>query len=487
MKRKIIMIIIALVLILPFNVKAGANDGYIDWYLERSIFAHQYRNGEDHITNLAWMTVGSMTAYCIEPGVLADKQSFYSSSKNIADTPLGNIDVAKLSLIGYYGYGYSDHSSTYYYMATQELIWRYMGVENVWWTDQKEGGNTFNIENEKNEIMRLVNRHYITPEFNFKNEYIIGDEIEANDMNNIIDEYEVKNGNVSINGNSLKINIESDNNTFTLKRKSNGITPTFYYKDGYQTIGVFKGTYDYEKTYEVKGIYGKITIEKLDNDTKTNKSISKIASLENAKYGLYDENKDLITTLNTNKDGVLTFSNLTRGNYYIKELEPSTGYTVDEKFYSIKLDSDNIVNVIKSYENIIKNKIVITKVLDDTDENKCTPEEGILFSVYDLDGNFVTKDVTDEKGNVIFNLNYGDYIIKQESTFDGVDVSDDINISVRKNNVTQNLAVVNHPIKEETYEIISTKPKINYLPKTGKKSILYTLIMLIVSICLLKY
>ena len=40
-------------------------------------------------------------------------------------------------------------------MAAQELIWRMVGVENAWWTDSKEGGNTFNIEYYKNEILKL--------------------------------------------------------------------------------------------------------------------------------------------------------------------------------------------------------------------------------------------------------------------------------------------------------------------------------------------
>ena len=76
-------------------------------------------------------------------------------------------------------------------MAAQELIWREMGVENVWWTDKKEGGNTLNIESYKSEIMNLVNKYEISPEFDFKDKYIVGDELSLNDKNNVLNGYEL--------------------------------------------------------------------------------------------------------------------------------------------------------------------------------------------------------------------------------------------------------------------------------------------------------
>ena len=482
MKKKIIAILIVAILIIPFNVKAGNMDSYVDWYLDKTVFAHQYKNGEDHITNLAWMTVDSETAYCIEPGILADKESYYSSTNNIYDTNLGGIDTKRLSLIGYYGYGYKDHSSRSYYMATQELIWRFMGVENVWWTDQREGGNTFNIENEKNEIMRLVNNHEVAPSFNIKDNYIVGDRISLNDNNNLLSEYELSNGDINIDQNTISLDIKEGNNTFTLRRKRNGRQPAYYYKSGYQTIGVFKGVYDFEKTYTINGTYGKVTVEKYDNDTKTKESVSKYASLEGASYNLYDSNYNVIKTLSTNENGSLIFDGLSKGTYYVQEVEASKGYTVSSKMHEIVLDTDNINVVINSYEDIIKNKILLIKVLDDINNGLCIPEEGIWFSVYDVDNNFITKGVTDDKGNLTFELNYGKYIIKQDNAPNNIDKVDDITINVSQDGITQNFALVNHPINEKTYKVFSTKKRNISLPKTGKHSILYILILLISSI-----
>lgn len=484
---KKILLLIVVTLFLPLKVYAANMDSYIDWTLDRSVFAHQYRGGEDHITNLAWITANGEVAYCIEPGVLGDKASYYSSTTNINETNLKGVDTNKLSLIGYYGYGYGNHVSREYYMATQELIWRFMGVDNVWWTDQKSGGNTFNIENEKNEIMRLVNSYEVAPSFNIKNEYIVSDNISLADANNILNEYELDSGNVNLSGNSINISIKNGDNKFTLRRKENGQSPMYFYKDGYQTIGSFKFAYSYKKTYTIKGVYGKIIVEKYDNETKSKEPISNKATLEGAEYALYINDNLKIASMKTNSNGTVTFYNLPKGTYYIQEISPSLGYTVSNKIHQVTLNSDNKVNVINSYEEIIKNKIVIIKVLDDKDENICIPEEGIWFSVYDTNNNFIKKGVTDEKGNLTLELNYGDYIIKQDNAPNGIDKVEDFNISVEENGVVQNMALVNHPIKKIKYDVISSNPKIEYLPNTGKHNLFYYIFILFISACYLVY
>ena len=73
-----------------------------------------------------------------------------------------------MELISYYGYGYPGHDSLKYYMATQELIWLYSD-DYVKWMDKYSTngtlGNQINIDNEKNEILRLVNNHNKLPSF----------------------------------------------------------------------------------------------------------------------------------------------------------------------------------------------------------------------------------------------------------------------------------------------------------------------------------
>lgn len=469
--KKIIALLVAVIFAIPISVKAGSFDSYVDWNLDRSVFAHQYRNGSDHITNLAMMSANGKVAYCIEPGITADKASYYSSTVNINDTTLKNVDVKKLSLIGYYGYGYNGHTSKEYYMAAQELIWRYMGVENVWWTDQKEGGNTFNIEPYKNEIMNLVNNYEVAPNFNFKKSYIVGDEVEVTDTNNVLAGYEViNNDNVSINGNSLKIKV-TENNNFTLRRKKNETAPIFYYKQGYQTVGTFEYAYDFSKDYSVPYEYGKIEVSKMDYDTKDNSSSSPEASLEGATYGLYDKDNNLIKTGETNEFGKVIFDGLIRGNYGVKEISPSKGYTIDKTTTKTFIGGSMKTFEVKSYEKIIRNKINIIKVLDNPWKNTCEKEEGVVFGIYNAKGVLIDKYKTDKDGTITLDLPYGTYILKQETSPDGVDKAPDKLIEVFEDGVVQNIVIVNHFSKKEDKVMTSVITSKKTLPNTSKENI----------------
>ncbi len=464
-KKKYTMLLklLVIMILIPFiKVKADSMDSYIDWNLDRTVFAHQYRDGTDHITNLAMITANGKIAYCIEPGVVADKGGTYNSTYDINDTNLKGKDVKRLSLIGYYGYGYKDHNSKEYYMATQELVWRLMGVENVWWTDSKYGGNVLDIESYKNEILSLVDSYEISPKFNFKDKYIVGDEITLKDVNNVLSEYEiVGNNNVSINGNSINIKIKKTDNNFTLRRKSNGQKPIFYYKSGYQTIGSFEYAYDYSSNYNVISEYGKIIVNKKDKDTNSKLPFSPFASLEGAEYTLYDLNGKTVGVGVTNKDGTVVFNNLVKGTYYVKETKASTGYTCDINSYQISVSSDKLQTVIDSYEKIIKNKIVITKVLEDKQNGTIIPEEGIEFGLYSEDGTLIGTYVTNDQGIIELTLPYGKYVLKQLTKKENISVAEDKKIEVIEEGQTQNITIVNHKLKNIVLQ---------ELPKTGKKS-----------------
>lgn len=476
MRKRLLTILFIMTIMLPFiKVKAAYMDSYIDWELDRGIFAHQYRNGEEHVTNLAMITANGIPAYCIEPGIVADKASYYSSTTNISDTNLGSIDTRRLSLIGHYGYGYYGRNSQEYYMATQELIWREMGVENVWWSDSKYGGIVFDIESYKRDILKSVDEYEIAPKFNFKDKYIVGDEISLRDINETVYNYDViGNDDVYIDNYNIVIKVKEGNNNFTLRRKQNGKNTKFYYKDGYQTIGSFEFPYDYEVNYNINHTYGKIIVDKFDKETKTKNPISKYATLEGAEYGLYDNAGNLLMKKKTDKNGMIVFDGLPKNNYMVKELSPSKGYLIDKSVNKTFVGTGTLEVTIKSYEDIIKNKVYITKVLDDVDNKMCIPEEGIKFYIYDEEGNFILETVTDENGNIMLELPYGKYILKQITTPDGVDKVEDRVIEVTSDGIVQNVALVNHKLPIEKIEV----PPIITLPNTGNNDILYLTLLI---------
>lgn len=459
MKKKIVVLLIVFWCFIS-HVQ-GLDKAHVDWELDKGTFAHQVRNGSEHVTNLAVMNADGVVAYCVEPGVLADKDSLYDVALDVSQTPLGSIDVKKISLIGYYGYGYHNHDDKKYYMAAQELIWRERGVEDVWWTDAKTEGNVINIDEYKNEIMSLVSHHETVPKFDFKNKYLVGDEVELQDKNSVLNGYYVvgDKSNVTINDNKVKIKVLEGDNTFTLARKKNGKVAKFYYKSGYQTIGSFEYAYDVEKTYKIDSVTGRIIVDKLDNDTKSKTSLSYLASLAGASYAIYDADDKLIEQKKTDAFGRIIFDGLPKGNYTIKELKSSNGYGVSETIHRTFLASSQIETTIKSYEAVIKNKIIITKVLEDNENGVCVFEPGILFHVYDETGKLYREVVTDENGVVSFELPFGNYVLKQITSPAGISKVNDTKIMVNKANETKKLVLVNKKIKTE-------KPVI--LPNTGK-------------------
>ncbi len=485
MKKVLYILVLVLSIMFPFKVLAGDSDSFVNWNLDKTIFAHQYRNNEDHITNLAMFDVNGVISYCIEPGIVADNESYYSSTTNISDTKLKNVDIKRLSLIGYYGYGYKDHTDKKYYMAAQELIWRLMGVSDVWWTDAKYNGNIINVDYYKNEILKLVDSYEVAPKINLKKTYIVGDEVILEDLNNSLNDFDVVgNNDVSISNNKIKINIKEKDNSFILRRKTNGKTTKFYYKDGYQTLGSFEYPYSFEKKYTTNYTYAKIIIDKKDYDTKSKKLSSKYASLEGAIYGLYDSNDKLIKTKKTDENGKIIFDRLSKGEYRVKEIKPSKGYTLSNSLTRVFINSYNLETTVNSYERIIKNKIVIIKMLDDIENDISIKEEGIKFNIYDIDGNLIKEEVTNIDGEIIVELPYGKYIIKQVSTLDGIDIVDNKEITIDENNITQNIVLINHRLpkeeKEEEKEEDNSEPIIikEELPNTGNNNLLYGILSL---------
>ena len=464
MKKKIILVLISLFSILPMKVIGLENDSYIDWNLDRTVFVHQYKDGKETIENLAMIAANGKTAYCIEPGVMADKASYYNSTTNIKDTPLNGKDIKKLTLIGYYGYGYDNHNTKEYYMASQELIWELMGVEDVWWTDAKYNGNILDIEGYKNEILKLVDNYEKAPMFNFLNKYIVGDEITVSDAYKVLEGYELEsdNKNISINGNDLTIKVSTDNR-FKLSRKQTGQSPIFYYKSGYQTIGSFEGAYEFSKEYNINHGYAKITLEKYDYDTKSKTPFIKEATLEGATYGLYDVNKNLLLSKTTDKEGKIVFDNLEKGIYSVIEIKPSYGYSIDTYDRQTYVDSKRQEVVLESYEKIIRNRLTVSKFYDTEENDILIPEENIEFGIYDEKNNLYGKYKTNRDGNFFVELPFGTYTLKQLTTKEGINKVEDRIIVVNESNKSHKLILVNKKIKEEIIEepeeIIPEEPK----------------------------
>lgn len=215
-----------------------------------------------------------------------------------------------------------------------------------------------------------------------------------------------------------------------------------------ENIGVIEN----EKTYEISvlntRVKGSVTISK--EDSKTGKQPQGEATLEGAVYGLYARtpildpaddsiiyNTDVkVGELVTNKEANATLDNLYLGEYYIKEIKPSNGYTLDTNKYNFDLlyEGQNVNIVTKKQtvkERVISQPFQIIKISSD-DAGETELLESVEFTIKsqkdiekfgswekapiakNADGKTTKVLVTDDKGYAISDrLPYGTYIVRE--------------------------------------------------------------------------
>ena len=89
----------------------------------------------------------------------------------------------------------------------------------------------------------------------------------------------------------------------------------------------------------------KIIIEKKDKDTKK--------SLKNAKFEIFDKDKKLIKTAQTDDKGKITLEQLLPGTYYIKEVKAPEGYVLNSEMKKVELKMQEQALVKINNEKII--------------------------------------------------------------------------------------------------------------------------------------
>lgn len=147
-------------------------------------------------------------------------------------------------------------------------------------------------------------------------------------------------------------------------------------------IGVVENGKIYEITISNTRVKGTVSISK--EDTKTGKQPQGEATLEGAIYGVYARspiydpadnsmiyNTDVkVGELKTNAEANATMTNMYLGQYYLKEISPSKGYTLDTTKYDFDLTYENQnVNVVTKKltvkERVISQAFEIIKISSD--------------------------------------------------------------------------------------------------------------------------
>ncbi len=379
------------------------------------------------------------TTYCIEPGTHITTLD-YKEMGGLTTSPYSEAVNKKMQLIGYYGYDYPTHKTLRYRMATQALIWELTGNGKVeYWTEPSGYGDFIDISKEKNEINKLVNSHYDMPSFvNEEKSTTIGNLVTFTDSNNLLSNYEImenSNYTASIDGNTLKVTPKKVGNiAVTLKRKQYVSTNTTLYA-GIDEISQKMGYFglDEEITFQVtiKSTGGKVTVEKLDKD---NLSITPQgdATLKGAIYGIYDNDDNKITEISIGNNSKVTSPNLPKlGKYYLQEIKPSKGYTLDKQKYYFEITDENLYPSIKVYEKVIEKKIEFYKVINNGKTGILTSEPNVTFEFYLKSSNkLVATKTTDKDGHLTLTLPFGTYVVKQTSTTPGFEKVKDFEIVI---------------------------------------------------------
>lgn len=429
MKKILFFIIIMLFAIAKVNVKASEvtlvkeriDDVYCYYYDDnfgkyRFFYVDKYLLGENY-------------GYCIQLGKKIEG-NIYSYTTSFDDANISNSDLEYIKLVSYYGYDYPGHKTDKYYIATQELIWSRLSNVQMKWVVNLDPNDLFEIQNEKDVILNLVSNHYTKPSFDNNTVDIVkGEKITLTDTNNVISNYKSDSNYIKINGNSITIDGNIDVDKVTLTKNVTTDKVFLLYTNGNSQKMMSSGKVEpVTSKINLNILSGSVTIHKKDIETGDNPQGD--GSLKGAKYNLYDSSGILKGTFITGKKEKI--DNLSPGKYYLKEIEPSIGYQLDDNIYNIIIEKDNLDIEVTVYEKIIKRRVDIFKSYASSDTGLLTPEEGVVFEVYNKDNILIDSLVTDKDGFTSIYLPYGFYTLKQITSSEGYEKIEDYHIIINE-------------------------------------------------------
>ncbi|MBQ7790403.1 MAG: Cys-Gln thioester bond-forming surface protein [Bacilli bacterium] len=415
--------------------------------------------------------------YCLQPYTDIDNNlPYYEVARDDYAKVLNMTEEQwdRISLLSYYGYQYNengyDHSSNKWYAITQVMIWRTTNPESdIYFTDKLNGSRINSYNDEIAEMERLVSEHYKTPSFENNLSLPLGSSMTLTDSNNVLKNYKIsstENVTATISGNTITITatgIGDAKVNLTKKTTKYETNPIVYFSNHSQNV-MRVGNYDPVNTNIKLEIFGgRVEINKLDSQTHTNKPQGQ-GTLKGAVYGVYNTSGDLITKLTTDENGYAISDYLPSvGEFVVKEITPSNGYTLDKNSYRIIVDKDNLLASVNVLEKVISGNLEITKVYASAETQILLPEVGVKFGIYDKNDKLIKEVITDNNGKIKVSLPFGKYVLKQLTTTSGFEYADNYEFNINEDGeeikevianaeITAKLKVIK--IDSETKEVI---------------------------------
>lgn len=505
--KKIFMIFIYF-----FILSSVSASEHLDLVPIDGVFSSQYNldNGSYFSSNQKKYYMDGKIVYCVEPGTGIYTNDYYAS--DISFSSFSNDLINKIGLIGYFGYDYPGHQSDNYFLATQELIWEFIGNNEIHFTTGiNNSGNIINIDNEKNEIISLVNNYLVKPSFdgNLISE-VYGNSIVLEDNNHVLSNYDVisSTNSVLIDGDKLIINLDrlgSDN--IILKRKKYDDMSSIFYSDVNSQDFMFLRANDVISNVYVDSFipHSSIHIEKngLLLDGYDDDFSYSLNGLDGVRFNLYasqdiyegenlvylkDELVQELETVLGKADSIL----LPNGDYYLKEIETVDEFILDDSIIPISLNNDRkevytyMVDLLNDRKRIFislqKNGEVFEGVYSDSGVYGNMPLSGVKFGLYSTSNIFnrygdliLSKDtlisefVTDIDGyiNEELSIPFGTYYLRELDTLPGYKLDNNIyEFSVGGEDDNIKIMVTREPIINE---MIKSRLVINKIDSFGNK------------------
>ena len=153
---------------------------------------------------------------------------------------------------------------------------------------------------------------------------------------------------------------------------------------------------------------GSLTINKVDADTG--------AALSGVTYRLFDASGNKVADMTTGADGRAVFSDLPLGSYSYQEISAPEGYVVDSTRYTVTISTLALHITEQRTNALAKGSIEILKVDAETRQ----PLAGVVYRLFDANGNKIADGTTDGNGKVTFSdLKPGKYAYQEISTVSG--------------------------------------------------------------------
>ena len=180
-----------------------------------------------------------------------------------------------------------------------------------------------------------------------------------------------------------------------------------------------------------------VEISKVDADSNT--------PLQGAGFRLYDAAGSQVAEGYTDANGKLTFTDLKLGSYTCKEFQAPAGYVLDDTAFSVALNQNGQTLKVTRENKLITGSIEILKVDADTKQ----PLGGVVYRLFDADGNKIADGTTDTNGKVTFdNLKPSSYSYQETSTVAGYQLDDTkYDFSLTSENLNVKVTRENKPVK----------------------------------------